>query len=145
MVVGLQMFFNDEENGYFKKAQARPAAMSNPMTDPGMMTEMLKGNLLNVLPMIVIGGWINWTFSGFVTTKVTLLLFAGPKPSSGRPIPFFPSLRLWCLLCLLSPGNKLLQLTTGEVNDRLHRSDRFRAPQLSQEASTGVVSTGEGP
>uniref|UniRef100_A0A914UML8 ER membrane protein complex subunit 3 n=1 Tax=Plectus sambesii TaxID=2011161 RepID=A0A914UML8_9BILA len=59
--------FNDEENGYFKKAMTKTAPMQNPITDPSMMTDMLKGNLLNVLPMIVIGGWINWTFSGFVT------------------------------------------------------------------------------
>lgn len=39
------------------------------MTDPGMMTDMLKGNVTNVLPMIVIGGWINWMFSGFLTSE----------------------------------------------------------------------------
>lgn len=41
------------------------------MTDPSMMTDMVKGNLTNVLPMIVVGGWINWMFSGFITSKFT--------------------------------------------------------------------------
>lgn len=62
-------FFNNEEVGYFK-TQKRNAVAQNPMTDPSMMTDMLKGNLANVLPMLIIGGWINWTFSGFVTTKI---------------------------------------------------------------------------
>lgn len=61
-------FFNDDESGYFK-TQKRAAQQPNPMSDPNMMTEMLKGNVTNVLPMILIGGWINWTFSGFVTSK----------------------------------------------------------------------------
>ena len=40
------------------------------MTDPSMMTEMVKGNMTSMVPMMVVGGWINWHFSGFVTTKV---------------------------------------------------------------------------
>lgn len=61
-------FFNDEDTGYFK-TQKRTARAPNPMSDPNMVTEMLKGNVTNVLPMLVIGGWINWTFSGFVCSK----------------------------------------------------------------------------
>ena len=34
--------------------------------DPTMMTEMLKNNISNMVPMIVIGGVINWAFSGFL-------------------------------------------------------------------------------
>ena len=61
-------FFNNEESGILK-TQQRNVAPPNPMADPSMVTEMLKGNLTNVLPMIVIGGWINRHFPGFVTTK----------------------------------------------------------------------------
>lgn len=62
-------FLNDEENGYLLKRVEKQTAQPNAF-DPSMMTEMLKGNMLNMIPMIFIGGWINWTFSGFVTTRV---------------------------------------------------------------------------
>lgn len=70
----------------FVTLQARPTVQPNPMTDPSMMTDMLKGNLTNVLPMIVIGGWINWHFSGFVTTKVPFPLTLRFKPMLQRGI-----------------------------------------------------------
>eukprot|EP00093_Oithona_nana_P005350 05350.XXX_190734_189887_1 [CDS] Oithona nana genome sequencing. len=79
-------YFNNDETGVLKTNQARPAAQPNPMTDPSMMTDMLKGNLTNVLPMIVIGGWINWHFSGFVTTKVPFPLTLRFKPMLQRGI-----------------------------------------------------------
>jgi len=81
-----KQFLNDEDTGYFKVAQKRPSPSANPMADPSMMTDMLKGNVLNVLPMILIGGWINWTFSGFVTTKVPFPLTLRFKPMLQRGV-----------------------------------------------------------
>ncbi|XP_075215632.1 ER membrane protein complex subunit 3 [Lycorma delicatula] len=78
-------FYNNEETGYFKTQKRVPVAQ-NPMTDPSLMTDMLKGNITNVLPMIMIGGWINWMFSGFVTTKVPFPLTLRFKPMLQRGV-----------------------------------------------------------
>ncbi|MGH0174594.1 UNVERIFIED_CONTAM: hypothetical protein FKN15_002093 [Acipenser sinensis] len=61
-----KFFFNNQDDGFFKKTK-RKVIPPSPMTDPSMLTDMMKGNVTNVLPMLLIGGWINWTFSGFVT------------------------------------------------------------------------------
>uniref|UniRef100_V9L846 ER membrane protein complex subunit 3 n=1 Tax=Callorhinchus milii TaxID=7868 RepID=V9L846_CALMI len=78
-------YFNDMDCGFFKKTK-RKIVPKNPMTDPSMLTEMMKGNVTNVLPMILIGGWINWAFSGFVTTKVPFPLTLRFKPMLQRGI-----------------------------------------------------------
>ncbi|KAM4664792.1 ER membrane protein complex subunit 3-like isoform 2-T4 [Discoglossus pictus] len=80
-----KFYFNDAETGFFKKTK-RKVTQKNPMTDPTMVTEMMKGNLTNVLPMILIGGWINWAFSGFLTTKVPFPLTLRFKPMLQRGI-----------------------------------------------------------
>lgn len=75
-------FFNNEETGYFK-TQNRPPVAPN---STAMLSDMVKGNFVNVLPMVVIGGWINWMFSGFVTTKVPFPLTLRFKPMLQRGV-----------------------------------------------------------
>lgn len=79
-------FFNNPESGYLTVAKNRPSVQPNPMNDPTMMSDMLKNNLTNMLPTILIGGWINWTFSGFVTTRVPFPLTLRFKPMLQRGI-----------------------------------------------------------
>lgn len=77
-----RQYFNNEETGYFK-TQKRPPVSPN---STAMLSDMVKGNFINVLPMVVIGGWINWMFSGFVTTKVPFPLTLRFKPMLQRGV-----------------------------------------------------------
>ena len=63
-------YFNNYESGLLNAGTERHTSPPNLMTDPSMMTEMLKGNLTSMVPLVVVGGWINWHLSEFVTTKV---------------------------------------------------------------------------
>jgi len=58
------------QNGTFlKEPDMKGKPPANPMTDPaGMdqMMNMLKGNMMMMVPQTVIMGWINAFFSGFI-------------------------------------------------------------------------------
>lgn len=40
-----------------------------PYQDPNFAIEMLKGSTIGMMPMIIIGGIINFMFSGFVASN----------------------------------------------------------------------------
>lgn len=61
--------FNNPLSGYFKEKRS-PLVEALPLTDPRYLIEMMKGNFLNVVSMLLVGGWITLVFSGFLTTKV---------------------------------------------------------------------------
>ncbi|KAI6651544.1 hypothetical protein LOD99_5152 [Oopsacas minuta] len=69
-------YFNDPEDGYFK--QTRPTL--NMLQDPSAMLNMQMGKMAHIIPMMLIGGWMSYVFSGFLLTKVPFPLTARFKP-----------------------------------------------------------------
>jgi hypothetical protein len=63
-----------EKGKYLKNPNANKetATPANPMTDPEMMEGMMEGmkkQLMNMVPQMIIMGWINFFFQGFVVSK----------------------------------------------------------------------------
>lgn len=63
-----------EKGKYIKNPEANKETNTpvNPMTDPDMMEGMMDGmkkQLMNMVPQMVIMGWINFFFQGFIVSK----------------------------------------------------------------------------
>ncbi|XP_062891397.1 ER membrane protein complex subunit 3-like [Mobula hypostoma] len=122
-------FFNDAESGFFRKTKIK-IVPKNPITDPSMLTEMMKGNLTNVVSMILIGGWINSAFSGFVITKVPFPLTLRFKPMLQRGValpsldPSWVSSASWYFLNVFGLRS-LYSLILGQE----HAANQMRAMQ----------------
>ena len=63
------------------------------------MGEMVKGNFLQVVPMVALGSWINYAFAGFLCAKLPFPLTFRFKPMLQRGMESLVSLDpSWCAL-----------------------------------------------
>ncbi|EGD80549.1 hypothetical protein PTSG_01140 [Salpingoeca rosetta] len=83
-----KQYFISEKNGVLtkKKEEHKDDAPVNPMQDPSMMMNMVKGQAINYVPMVVVMSLISWAFSGFVIIKVPFPLTIAFKPMLQRGI-----------------------------------------------------------
>ncbi|EEH57311.1 uncharacterized protein MICPUCDRAFT_58057 [Micromonas pusilla CCMP1545] len=63
-------FFCHETTGVFSKKSEKLNPQQQMMSDPSMMTDMLKKNLNMIVPQMLTAGWVNFFFTGFVVGKV---------------------------------------------------------------------------
>ena len=99
-------YFTNEETGVLSLGKKKPSQQKNMMSDPTMASEMMKGQLLNMVPSIGIGYLINMFFSGFLIAKVPFPLTFRFKSMLQRGVelpeldPSWISSASWYFICI---------------------------------------------
>lgn len=83
-----QKIFLQKQRGWIKKIKRKVVPTSS-LSHPTILTDTMKDNATNVLPIIVIGKWINITFLGFVINKVLYPLISSFKPMLQQGLELF--------------------------------------------------------
>jgi hypothetical protein len=73
-------FFIAKDTGVFTKKTEAKSAQEQMMSNPDMMTDMMKKNFSGIVPQIAMGAFVSFFFSGFILGKV--------------PFPLSPSFRI---------------------------------------------------
>ena len=113
-------YFCDKEHGILnQKVDASLNPQQQMMSDPNMMTDMLKKNMGMIVPQIVTGAWVNFFFSGFVVAKVPFPLTQRFRVMLQRGIDLaaldvtYISSLSWYFMCLFGLSGTL-NLVMGE-------------------------------
>lgn len=108
--------------------------------NPNNYFNMLKNNLINILPMFLTGSWIVYMFSDFITTKLPFSLTLRFKTMLQRSMSFnelndpWVSSASWYFLCVFGLRN-IFNVILGE--DHMANLDKNVEDQLQQQHTLG--------
>jgi hypothetical protein len=110
------------ETGLLQQKVEMANPMANMMTDPSMMTDMMKKNMVMIIPNVVMLPWLSYFFSGFVIAKFPFPLTSRFRSMLQRDIElstldvtYVTSLSMYFLILFGQQG--LFNLLLGEKNE----------------------------
>jgi len=113
-----------KENYLSKAKKKNPADALSQMQDPNMMQDMMKKNMVMVVPQIAMMGWVSYFFAGFVVGKIPfplterfkMMLQRGIELSS-LDVEYVSSLSLYFLIMFGLRGVFMILLGQNDDTD----------------------------